>query len=90
MALRLGDIAPDFNADTTEGPISFHEWIGDGWAVLVVDVRQHELRAFAREEPCRGRTHSRRRTRDDRDLVPEPHPFPPGQPALRRASPGTA
>ena len=34
MALRLGDVAPDFNAETTEGPISFHEWIGDSWAVL--------------------------------------------------------
>lgn len=34
MALRLGDIAPDFTADTTEGPIKFHEWIGDNWAVL--------------------------------------------------------
>ena len=34
MALRLGDIAPDFKADTTEGPLSFHEWIGDNWAVL--------------------------------------------------------
>jgi len=34
MALRLGDIAPDFTAETTEGPINFHEWIGDGWAVL--------------------------------------------------------
>jgi len=34
MALRLGDIAPNFTADTTEGQINFHEWIGDGWAVL--------------------------------------------------------
>jgi alkyl hydroperoxide reductase subunit AhpC len=34
MALRLGDIAPDFTAETTEGPISFHDWIGDSWAVL--------------------------------------------------------
>jgi len=34
MALRLGDTAPDFSADTTEGPIQFHEWIGDNWAVL--------------------------------------------------------
>jgi len=34
MALRLGDEAPDFEANTTEGPIKFHEWIGDSWAVL--------------------------------------------------------
>jgi len=34
MTLRLGDDAPDFNAETTEGPISFHKWMGDGWAVL--------------------------------------------------------
>ena len=34
MALKIGDTAPDFNAETTEGPISFHDWIGDGWAVL--------------------------------------------------------
>lgn len=34
MALTIGDTAPDFEAQTTEGPISFHEWVGDGWAVL--------------------------------------------------------
>ncbi|MEO6317601.1 MAG: peroxiredoxin [Acidimicrobiales bacterium] len=34
MAIRLGDDAPDFTADSTEGPISFHEWKGDSWAVL--------------------------------------------------------
>ena len=34
MALRINDTAPDFTAETTEGPISFHEWIGDGYAVL--------------------------------------------------------
>ncbi len=32
--LKLGDVAPDFEADTTEGPISFHDWIGNSWAVL--------------------------------------------------------
>ncbi|NMF99367.1 peroxiredoxin [Aromatoleum toluolicum] len=34
MALRLGDDAPDFTAETTQGTIRFHEWIGDGWAIL--------------------------------------------------------
>ncbi len=34
MAIRLGDIAPDFTADTTEGEIAFHDWKGDSWAVL--------------------------------------------------------
>jgi len=34
MSLRINDIAPDFTADTTKGKISFHEWIGTGWAVL--------------------------------------------------------
>jgi thioredoxin-dependent peroxiredoxin len=34
MGLTIGDTAPDFEAETTEGKISFHEWIGDSWAVL--------------------------------------------------------
>ena len=34
MALRLGDVAPDFAANTTEGPIQFHQWLGNGWGVL--------------------------------------------------------
>ena len=34
MALQIGDIAPDFKAETTEGPVSFHEWMGDSWCVL--------------------------------------------------------
>ena len=34
MSLRINDVAPDFTAETTQGPIHFHEWIGDGWAVL--------------------------------------------------------
>ena len=34
MSLRINDTAPDFTAETTEGTINFHEWIGDGWALL--------------------------------------------------------
>ena len=34
MAIRLGDVAPDFTAETTEGTIQFHDWLGDGWGVL--------------------------------------------------------
>jgi thioredoxin-dependent peroxiredoxin len=34
MSLRINDTAPDFSADTTQGPIKFHEWIGDGYAIL--------------------------------------------------------
>ena len=34
MAIRIGDIAPDFTAETTQGTIRFHDWVGDGWAIL--------------------------------------------------------
>ncbi len=34
MSLHIGDIAPDFTAETTQGTIRFHDWIGDGWAIL--------------------------------------------------------
>ena len=57
MTLSLGDTAPDFKAETTAGPISFHDWIGDSWAVLFshpksfTPVCTTELGYMARIEP---------------------------------------
>ena len=65
MALRLGDIAPDFTAQSTQGTIKFHEWIGDSWAVLFshpkdfTPVCTTELGTMARLKPEFDKRHTK-------------------------------
>ena len=51
MGLRLGDTAPDFEAQTTKGTIKFHEWIGDSW-VSAVDATEYKGRAMLNDCVC--------------------------------------
>jgi thioredoxin-dependent peroxiredoxin len=65
MTLQIGDVAPDFEAETTEGRIRFHDWVGDSWAVLFshpkdfTPVCTTELGYMARIKPEFDRRHTK-------------------------------
>ena len=65
MSLQINDVAPDFEADTTEGRIRFHDWIGDSWAVLFTHPKDFtpvcttELGYMARIKPEFDKRHTK-------------------------------
>jgi alkyl hydroperoxide reductase subunit AhpC len=65
MSLRINDVAPNFTAETTKGPVDFHEWIGDGWGILFshpkdfTPVCTTELGYMAKIEPEFTKRHAK-------------------------------
>ena len=57
MSLRINAVVPDFEAETSQGPIHFHDWIGDSWAILFshpkdfTQVLHHRIRRSGNAEP---------------------------------------
>ena len=62
MCLKLGDVVPDFEAETTSGKVSFHSWVGDSWAVLFshpADYTPVCTTELGRVEQLQGEFHKR-------------------------------